>query len=207
MIVTMAALAALSSGPREPYSVARITGYGEYFDGSRLVGHGSRQRYDGGAVGMEVEAVRIPRDLGLEARLQIGGMFSTGRDRARRVVGLELGAAAALFHLGSFSMAAAVGLGIHGGRHEFVEIVRVYPYLGLRNRVWFSDATSLHVNAYYLPVSSSGYRDMELRGEVALGVGWFIAGARGSWIAYRGGDPRRTYGELGLAAFVGAAFF
>lgn len=207
MIVTMAALAALGAGAREPYSVARITAYGEYYDGSKLVGHGSRQRYDGAAVGMEVEAVRIPNDLGLEARLQLGGAFSTGRDRARRVVGCELGAAAALVRVGSFSMAAAVGLGIYGGRHDFVDIVRLYPYLGLRNRAWLSDATSLHVNAYYLPITSSGFRDMELRAEVALGVGFFLAGARGSWISYRGGEPRRTYGELGLTLFAGAAFY
>lgn len=207
MILTMAAMAAMAAQPREPFRVARMTAFGEYYDGSKLVGHGTRERYDGGAAGIEVEAIRVPSDFGLEARLQLGGAFSSYRDRAARAIMFELGGAAGLLHVGSFSVAGTLGLGIQGGRHVFVDTVRLYPYVGLRTRAWFSDAVSLHVNGYLLPVTTSGVRDMELRSEVALGVSWFIAGVRGSWLRYSGGDPRRVYGELSLALFVGAAFY
>jgi hypothetical protein len=207
MIATVAVMAALASAPREPYSVARMTAFGEYFDGSKLAGHGTRERYDGGAAGFDLEAVRVPADFGLEARLQLGGAFSTYRDRASRAIMFELGGAFAILHVGSFSLAGAGGLGIGAGRHVFVDTVRLYPYVGLRARAWFSDATSLHLNAYVLPITTSGVRDLELRAEAALGVSWLMAGVRGSRIAYSGGDPRRLYGELSLALFVGAAFY
>lgn len=209
MIAAMTTLAVLAATANEPYSVARMTAYGEYFDGSTRVGAGSRQRYDGGAAGMEVEAVRVSRerDLGLEARLHLGGAFWTGRPRANRFIGFEIGGAAGIFSTESFGLAATIGLGIYGGRHAFVDTVRLYPYVGLRARAWMSQRVSLHVNVYLLPITSSGVRDSEVRGEVALGVGWFVAGLRSSWITYRGGDPRRTYGELALAPFVGAAFY
>jgi hypothetical protein len=202
----MAAIA-LSSGPREPFSVARMTAYGEYFAGNRRLGVEIGERYSGGVGGIEVDAVRIPRRLGLEARLQLGGAFSTYRERTQRAVMFELGGAVGLLHVGSFSVAATLGLGVDGGRHVFVDIARLYPYVGLRTRAWFSDETSLHINAYYLPISNSGVRDRELRGEVALGVSWFSAGVRAAWLTYSGGDPQRLYGERSLALFAGAAFY
>lgn len=207
MIALLAAMATVEPPKRAPFFIARFDLYGEYFDGSKQVGYGSRQRYDGAGGGVDMEVVRIPDGFGAEVRLQTGGWFSKGTDRSSRYAAIEIGGAGAIFSTDSFSLAGAVGLGIEGGRHVFVDKIRFYPYVGLRARAWLSDRVSLHLNPYFLPITTSGVKDREVRTEMALGIGAFLGGVRGSWISWEGGDPFRRYGELALTVFGGAAFF
>jgi hypothetical protein len=207
MMLLLTAMAVVPVREREPFFVARIAAYTEYFDGSRQVGEGTRKRYDGGGGGMDMEVVRVPDGIGAEIRIQAGGYVSKGNDRAGRYVMFEGGAAGEIFSTRSFSLAGALGVGIAGGRYVFVDKIRFYPYVGLRARAWLSDRVSLHLNPYFLPITTSGVKDRELRTELALGISNFIGGLRGSWITWAGGDPHRQYGELALTVFGGAAFF
>jgi hypothetical protein len=196
-----------ATSPPDTLNIARVGLYGGYVDGSKQVGFGSRQRYDGAEVALDLDVVRIPKEgIGVETRLQAGGGFVTSSDRPGRFGTFDFAIDAAIYRSAVFGLAAGAGLGLEFGRHDFTERVRLYPLLVLRARAFVTDAWSLHLNLHVAPITT-GEKDRELRGELALGYKAFIAGLRTSVIAFEAGDPRRTYGELGLGVLIGAAFY
>jgi hypothetical protein len=207
MLAATAVMAAMAGSPPDTLNIARIAAFGGYVDGSKKVGFGSRQRYDGAELALDIDVVRIPKEgVGIETRLQTGGGLVTASDRVGRFGTFDIALDAAIYRSAVFGIAAGVGFGLDFGRHAFTERVRLYPLLALRARVFLTEAWSVHLNAHYAPITT-GEKDRELRGELALGYRAFIAGLRTSVIAFEAGDPRRTYGEVGLGAFVGAAFY
>jgi len=206
-LVLMAAMAASPPRERDALNIARVAAFGGYVDGSKLVGHGSRQRYDGAEFALDLDVVRIPREgVGIETRLQTGGGLSTGADRVGRFGTFDVALDAAILRTATFGLAAGAGLGVEFGRHAFTERVRFYPLVLARARWFLGDDYSLHLNAHFAPITT-GEKDRELRSEVGIGYGAFIAGVRASVISFTAGDPERSYGELGVGGFVGAAFY
>lgn len=192
---------------RDTLNVARIAGYAGYFDGSKKVGFGSRQRYDGVEFALDLDVVRIPKEgVGVETRLQTGGGVSTGNDRVGRFGTFDVALDAAIYRGATFGLCAGAGLGVEFGRHEFTERVRFYPLAAVRARLFPNDALSFHLNLHAIPITT-GEKDRELRTELAVGYHALFVGFRASVISFTAGDPRRTYGELGLGVIAGAAFY
>jgi hypothetical protein len=206
-MLLVAAMAVSPTAPRDTLNIARVGGYGGYLDGSKLVGHGSRQRYDGAEFAIDLDVVRVPSEgVGLETKVQFGGGLSTGTDRVGRFGTIDFALDASIVRTSTFGLLAGAGLGLEFGRHEFTERVRFYPLVLTRARWLLGESFSLHLNAHFAPITTAE-KDRELRGELGLGYGAFIAGARVSKSWFTAGDPQRVYGELGLGAFVGAAFY
>lgn len=207
VMAVMAAMAAMAASPPDRLNIARVAAIGGYVDGSKKVGFGSRQRYDGAEFGLDLDIVRIPKEgVGVETRLQTGGGLVTGADRVGRFGTFDLALDAAIVRSAVFGLAAGAGLGVEFGRHAFTERVRFYPLIAVRARAFVTAEWSLHLNLHVAPIATAE-KDRELRSELAVGYKNFIAGVRTSVIAFETGDPRRSYGELGLGALVGAAFY
>jgi len=203
----LAALAvSVPAQAREVFDVARIAVAGGYFDGSKPVGTGSRQRYDGGELGVDVDVVRARGDVGVETHLWFGGVYATSESQAGRAFRFDLAADFPIVRGESFGLLLCAGGGGDFGRHPFAEHGRLYPLLGLRARLWASDATYVQVVAQWLPITSAGVRDHEVRAELGVGIGYLFVGLRGTRTWFATERPARAFVDLGLSGIVGASF-
>lgn len=197
-------MAAMAASAREPIDSVRMTAYGGYFDGSKPVGNDSRQRYDGGELGIDVDVVRARGDVGIDMRFAFGGAWATSESQASRTFALDFAAAFPLVRSESFGLLVAAGAGGDFGRHPFAPHGRLHPLLGARARTWLSDAVHVDVLAQWLPITSAGVRDHELRAELGVGIGWMFFGVRGTRTWFHQGT--RDYLDLGMNGFFGAMF-
>lgn len=95
----------------------------------------------------------------------------------------------------SRSATAAASVTTHG---------RLQPLLGARARVWASDAVHLDLLAQWLPVTSAGVRDHEVRAGLGVGIGWAFVGVRGTRTWFDSGP--RDHVDLGVSGMFGAMF-
>lgn len=200
----MAAMAASAPAAREPIDSVRITAYGGYFDGSKPVGSNSRQRYDGGELGVDVDLVRARGEVGIDMRLAFGAASATSESKASRTFGLDVAAAFPLVRSEWFGLLVAAGAGGDFGRYPFAPHGRLYPLLGARARTWLSDAVHVDLLGQWLPVTSAGVRDHELRAELGVGIRWAFFGVRGTRTWFHQGT--RDHLDLGMNGFFGAMF-
>jgi hypothetical protein len=203
--------------PTEPSTadMARIGVAGGYFAGTQRIGYGTRVPYMGGGGGMVLDVLRFPvKHVGFEIGLYFGGVMETRKDQE---VQLALDAAfdvAPLRWSGTWagSLILGVGGGVASHRPAWLDTpIQGYPLLLARLRLFPTRDISLHAFYRFVPITTDApidelfvqTHDLEL----AVGIRWAQVGLRGHVRKATGGDPSRTYREMGIGPFFGAAFY
>lgn len=188
---------------------AKIAMSGGYAWGSKLVGHGSRERYTGGSATLDLEVVNLPwKYAGLELALHTGyagsGGVQANSSRPENFGRLDVAFDAVAFRDPRFALLFGAGLGGDVNERYWFGGLRGYPFTTVRARFSYAHAQALHASWQFVPASLATRSTVEHR----FGLDWshdlFVAGARLAWMKLDGGNPARTYAdlELGLSAGV-----
>lgn len=200
----MAAMAvSLPARAGDTVNTIRMAGVGTWFDGSKPVGTGSKQRYDGGMVGMEVDMIRAPADVGLAMRFAFGGAWASSQSEGSRTFGIDFGLAFPVVRGQTFGLVLTGGGGGDFGRHPFAPRGRLYPFLDARTRLFVAERTAFDLGVRLLPITSAAVHDHSLEAQLGVSVGMFYAGVRGTRTWFSDVAPARSHVDLAVSGLVG----
>ncbi len=179
------------------------------FSGERLVETGSvgRYRLGGGAIELDIE--RVFGVVGFMAHLEgFGAPDTDDLNFFRGEGGLTLGLAS---WRGDIPGGVLVTAGFGGDiwRYWFSEEGRFYPLARARVRLWPSRDVPVQLAYTALPVAVSGVDGhlQEHRIEIASGWSLLTFGSRLGFAVANAGEPRRTFSQAEIGAFVGIGFY
>ncbi len=218
LAVSVFATSALAEDPPKPEAprvvsstdLAYLAGVAGIYRGTELVGVGSRQPYVGALVeGDLLFTGMLSRRVGIDLGMSFGEAGVTSSSGDEYFGRMELAAVTPLLrHDGprGYSLLAGAGAGVTVGGRWWWADVRVYPYALARFTYLFTRETSMFAEAAVAPIDTSLVAHtwaVENRFEIGGSVGLFFAGARVALSSVDGGDPARTYGDLGVSFYLG----
>jgi hypothetical protein len=196
-------------GGERPFNQLRALAGVSTFSGERLAGIGSIGRYRLGGGGIELDVQRVFEVVGFMAH--IGGFAGPDTDEINYVRGeggLALGIAS---WNGPVPGGVLIGLGLGGdlGRYWFAEDGRFYGMARGQVRIWPSRDVPLQLTYTALPLAHTavGGHLQEHRVELASGWSLLTFGSRLGFTYVNAGEPRRTFSQMEIGAFVGLGFF
>ncbi len=197
-------------GPRVPSStdVVYVTGAFGVYRGTELVGAGSRQPYLGATFdGDLLLTSMITRRLGLDMGLFFGDAATKSgeNDYFGRLDFALVTPLARRDGPRGYSVLVGVGAGVTVGRYWWAD-ARVHPYAMARLTYLFSGSRSIFAEAVVAPIDTSLVAHtwaFENRFDVGAAIDFFFVGTRVGLTSIEGGDPPRTYGDLGVSFYLG----
>ena len=182
----------------------RMAGSAGLIEGSRLVGHGSRERFT--QPSFAVFDLRLTRifwksrfGIDLSTILMIPGNADT-----KLGYGLFEVAGDVVIAQGEWGVLMA-GAGGGGDFGRYWWDGRGYPLVFVRDRMNLSRKVHFEIESRTIPIALDAklLPMFEQRFEIAMGIGLFTCGMRFNWTVLRGGQPERAYQQHELTGFVG----
>jgi len=202
---------------RSAFELARLGVHGGWFSGSKMVGYGSLQRYDGGVGAMDLDVTRFPHEnIGFSFALGLG-FASQGSQNNGGTTNFNYGRLESSIDFGLLSWSGpgksgwSVGAGFGGAfgknRYWYAEKGVGYPILRTNLRLWATRDVSLHAAYQWLPSSTGDAPVRSHRFEAAVGIGLMQLGARLELVSTQRGVPIRTYVDRETSLFVAFAVY
>jgi hypothetical protein len=194
----------------------RVGAAGYYFRGTRLVGYGSREPYHGVSGGLEIQGAHFPLQsapwFGFEVALRFGAVTGRQDEYDGSVEAVVLAAPARWRGGWPGSFVVGLGPGLALSRPTWLPAgVQAYPLAVARLRLWPNrGVVSLHAQYRFTPVTTDLLDDLFVQvhdAEVAVGWKALLVAARCRIDVATGGDPVRTYNQVGCGPFIGTGLY